>query len=149
MTEVLFYHLERASLESVLPDLLEKSLERGWRAVVRIGAPERVDALDGALWTFSDDSFLAHGSQGEGADQPIWLTAGDDMPNSPNILFLADGAKADPAAISDLERCVMIFDGNNEDAVGAARSFWKEAAAAGHGATYWKQSTAGRWEKQG
>jgi DNA polymerase III subunit chi len=34
MTEVLFYHLQGMSLESVLPPLLEKSLERGWRVVV-------------------------------------------------------------------------------------------------------------------
>ena len=31
MTEVLFYHLQNMTLESVLPPLLEKSLERGWR----------------------------------------------------------------------------------------------------------------------
>jgi DNA polymerase-3 subunit chi len=29
MTEVLFYHLQDMTLESVLPSLLEKSLERG------------------------------------------------------------------------------------------------------------------------
>ena len=35
MTETLFYHLERRALEDVLPGLVEKSLERGWRAVIR------------------------------------------------------------------------------------------------------------------
>ena len=35
MTEVLFYHLEQRPLESVLPDLLQRSLERGWRAIVQ------------------------------------------------------------------------------------------------------------------
>jgi DNA polymerase-3 subunit chi len=37
MTEVLFYHLERASAQDVLPVLLLKTLERGWRAVVQVG----------------------------------------------------------------------------------------------------------------
>ena len=46
MTEVLFYHLQRAPLERVLPELLERSLARGWRAVVRAGYPARVEALD-------------------------------------------------------------------------------------------------------
>ena len=148
MTEILFYHLERASLENVLPGLLEKTLERGWRAVVRGGTKERVEALDRHLWTYRDDGFLPHGAAGEGADQPVWLTASDDAPNNPQILFLVDGAQAEPASVSDLERCVMIFDGNDDDAVAAARVFWKETAAAGHAATYWKQSVAGRWEKQ-
>ena len=33
MAEVLFYHLQQQPLEAVLPTLLQKSLERGWRAV--------------------------------------------------------------------------------------------------------------------
>ena len=148
MTEILFYHLERASLEGVLPGLLEKTLERRWRAVVRTGSKERAEALDAHLWTYRDDSFLPHGVTGEGADQPVWLTPGDDAPNNPQILFVVDGAETNLAAVDGLERCVMIFDGNDDDAVAAARGFWKECAAAGHEATYWKQSAAGRWEKQ-
>lgn len=60
--EILFYHLERQSLESALPLLVEKSLERGWRVVVRAGSAERLDAIDTALWTYREDSFLPHGA---------------------------------------------------------------------------------------
>ncbi|MEM8772361.1 MAG: DNA polymerase III subunit chi [Pseudomonadota bacterium] len=152
MTEVLFYHLERASLETVLPGLLEKTLERGMRAVVRAGSQERVERLDGHLWTYSDESFLPHAAAGpktnNAADQPIWLTAGEDAPNDPQILFLVDGADGDAGAISGLDRCVMIFDGRDDEATAKARAFWKTAKAAGHDATYWKQSEQGRWEKQ-
>ena len=149
MTEVLFYHLERASLEDVLPGLLEKTLERGWRAVVRAGSPERIERLDGRLWTYRDDSFLPHAAGGDGEGQPIWLTDTDETPNDPQILFLVDGAGADPAALGDLERCVMIFDGRDDETVGDARKFWTAAKEAGCDATYWKQSPQGRWEKQG
>ena len=45
MTEVLFYHLQRQPLEAVLPTLLVKSLERGWRAVVQATTDERLAAL--------------------------------------------------------------------------------------------------------
>ena len=148
MTETLFYHLERASLESVLPGLLEKSLERGWRAAVRLGAKERVEALDNHLWTYRDESFLPHGAAGEGASQPIWLTADKEAPNDPHILFLVDGAKAALSDLEGLERCVLIFDGNDPDALEGARSFWKEIKAAGSDATYWRQSENDRWEKQ-
>ena len=44
--EVLFYHLEHQPLERVLPMLLERTMERGWRAVVQVGSAERLEALD-------------------------------------------------------------------------------------------------------
>ena len=46
MTEVYFYHLERRTLDDVLPTLLELSLKRGWRAAVQAASDERVAALD-------------------------------------------------------------------------------------------------------
>jgi len=149
MTEILFYHLERATLANVLTGLLEKTLQRGWKAVVRTGSRERLEALDNHLWTYRDDAFLPHGMEGDGAAQPVWLTMGNDMPNAPQILFLVDGAEADPSGINDLERCVMIFDGNDEPSVICAREFWKTTAAVGHDVTYWKQSGSDGWEKQG
>jgi DNA polymerase-3 subunit chi len=149
MTEVLFYHLERASLESVLPGLLEKTLERGWKAVVRCGSRETVTRLDEILWTYSDDSFLPHAADVERAcDQPVWLTDGADTPNSADLLFLVDNASTNADAIGSFVRCVTIFDGGDAGAVTAARGFWKTVKAAGHDATFWKQTPQGRWEKQ-
>ncbi len=149
MTEVLFYHLERGRLEDVLPGLLEKTLARGWKAVVRTSSAARVEKLDAELWTYRDESFLPHGAAGDGADQPVWLTAGDDIPNKAELLFLVDGAAAEAGALGGFTRCVTIFDGRDEDALGDARRFWKAVRDAGHDATYWKQSPEGRWEKQG
>ena len=60
MAEIWFYHLEQSALEAALPPLLEKCLARGWRALVRGGQPERLEALDDLLWTWRDDSFLPH-----------------------------------------------------------------------------------------
>ena len=62
MTEMLFYHLQRQPLERVLPALIEKSLERGWRVVVQSSSEERIEALDAHLWTWRDGSFLPHGT---------------------------------------------------------------------------------------
>jgi DNA polymerase III subunit chi len=147
MTEILFYHLQRQPLEQVLPELLERCLERKWRAVVQVGSEDRRDALDAHLWTYRDESFLPHGTAKEGhaEEQPVWLTAADDNPNGASVRFLADGAEtADMAAY---QRVVRIFDGNDPDAVARARQAWKEARAAGHDATYWQQAENGRWEK--
>ena len=95
MTEVLFYHLEHQPLERVLPSLVEKTLERGWRAVVQAGSEERVEALDTLLWTYRDESFLPHGTRRDGnpALQPVYLTTGEDNPNGATVRFLVDGAE--------------------------------------------------------
>jgi DNA polymerase-3 subunit chi len=148
-TEVLFYHLERRGLADVLPPLVEKTVERGWRAVVQAVTPAAVKDLDTLLWTYRDDSFLPHGTAADGhaSAQPVYLTDTDDNPNGATVRFLVDGATiADASAYA---RIVHLFDGRNPDAVAAARAEWKAAKAAGYTLTYWQQDDTGRWQKKG
>ena len=142
--ELLFYHLERAPLERVLPDLLSKSLEKGWRAVVETTEPARIDALDGMLWTYSDESFLPHGTIGDenAGDQQVLITDQPGNDNKADIRFFIDGG--DVTAHEGYERLVYIFNGNDEDVLNKAREQWKLAKAAGLEATYWQQSPEGR-----
>jgi DNA polymerase III subunit chi len=149
VTEVLFYHLQRQPLEAVLPTLLEKSLERGWRALVRATTEERLAALDDHLWTFSDESFLPHATDREPdpAEQPVVLSLADRNPNGAAVLFLVEGAPM-PEDVSSYVRLVLLFDGNDTDALAAAREEWKRVKAAGHEATYWQQDERGRWQKK-
>src|SRR4051794_3018418 len=125
MTEILFYHLQRQPVERVLPTLLEKSLERGWRVVVQAGSEERIEVLDSHLWTFRDDSFLPHGTwrEAEGAQQPILLTVEGDNANGAAVRFLIDGVEL-PADAASYQRIVVLFDGGDSDAVAAARERW-------------------------
>ena len=148
MTEVRFYHLTRTSLEQALPQMLEKTLERGQRAVVIAGSDERAESLSASLWTYRDRSFLPHGTaqDGYGALQPVWLTAKDENPNGAQVLFLTDGASAQ--SIGDYGLCATLFDGTNEAAVSAARAQWTDLKAAGHQVTYWQQDDAGRWSQK-
>ena len=154
MTDVWFYHLERQSLEQVLPILLDRAFARGWRSAVQATAPERIAALDELLWTWTDESFLAHGSlrDGDEAMHPIWLTTGTDNPNGAAMRVFVDGAEpesvlADPASVPS-ERAVVMFDGRDEDALGVARKQFRALRAAGHSLSYWRQAADGRWEKQ-
>ena len=147
MSEVFFYHLQQSALEQVLPDLLERTLQRGWRAVVQAGSAERVEQLNAMLWTYSRDGFLPHGSKADGAagDQPVWLTDQAENPNGAQVLFLVDGATGE--AFDCYERICDIFDGNDTDAVADARERWKRAKASGHSLAYWQQED-GRWSKK-
>ncbi|UYN99873.1 MAG: DNA polymerase III subunit chi [Devosia sp.] len=147
MAEILFYHLEARPLEAVVPQLLEKTLERGWRAVVEVGSSERAEALDAHLWTFRDDAFLPHGLAGEEheASQPILLTTGTDNPNGANVRFFVD--RAVPQDAGTYERLVYLFSGHDPDALAEARLAWK-ALRDGNAVTYWQQEGDGRWVKK-
>jgi len=147
LAEVLFYHLERQPLEAALPGLLQRSLDRGWRVIVKVGSEERLDALNAHLWSYDDSSFLPHGaaSDGNAERQPVFLTTGDDNPIGANVRFLVDGA--DAADLSGYERIVFMFDAADSEAVARSRVAWKAARESGHDATYWRQDENGRWTK--
>ena len=145
--EVWFYHLERTGLDQALPELLEKTLQRGWKAIVRSPVAERVEHLDDWLWSYRDESFLPHAPADEpgAARQPILLTTGADNPNAADALFLVDGAE--PGDLSGYQRCIVMFDGADEGQVQNARSQFRAARAKGLPVSYWKQQARG-WEKQ-
>jgi DNA polymerase-3 subunit chi len=146
--EIFFYHLERQTLEDVLPTLLLRSVAKGWRAAVQATSEERVEALDTLLWSFSEESFLAHGTarDGQASEQPIYLTVDADNPNGAQVRFLLDGAELDDP--STYQRVVFIFDGRDPEAVTRARAQWQEARGSGHAVSYWQQDGDGRWQQK-
>jgi DNA polymerase III subunit chi len=148
MTEVLFYHLQSQPIERVLPQLLGKCLERGWKVVVQAASEERVQALDEALWTFSAESFLPHGTARDGMaeTQPIFLTPEDINPNAAEVRVLVDGAAGPDLAT--YTRAIVMFDGALTEALAYERQRWKTLKAAGHAVTYWQQDGDGRWVKR-
>ena len=149
MTEVVFYQLKGQPLEAVLPALLQKSLERGWRVIVQAASEERIEALDSHLWTWRDDAFLPHGTwrESEAAEQPILLTLGEHNPNGATVRFLVEGAAmpADPAAY---QRLVLLFDGNDPEALERARRDWSASKTNGFQVTFWVADENGRWQQQ-
>ena len=91
--------------------------------------------------------FLPHAPADEpgAARQPILLTTNDENLNGADALFLVDGAE--PGELGDYTRCVVLFDGGDEEALATARRQWKSVKAKGLPASYWKQQGRG-WEKQ-
>jgi DNA polymerase-3 subunit chi len=151
--EIWFYHLEAQTLDQALPTLLERTLDRGWTAVVEASSQERVKALDDRLWSYSDDSFLPHGALGDGEpdEHPILLMVGPDNPIAAPIRFVVDGADpvaAFEAAAAPYERLIVMFDGRDEEQTAAAREWWRALKAKGGAVAYWRQNGDGRWEKK-
>jgi DNA polymerase III subunit chi len=147
MTEVGFYHLKSTPLERALPQLLERALAGGHRIIVMAASEERVMSLDSLLWTWRDDSFLPHGTRRDAnaARQPVLLTIEDENPNAATMLVLIDGMRS--VHQGAFARVADMFDGNDDEALAAARQRWREAKEAGHTLTYWQQTETG-WEKR-
>ena len=153
MTEVRFYHLQRARLEEVLPVILERCHQRGERALVLAGSTERVEALAALLWTYRPDSFLPHGTarDGEAARQPVFLAPADSLageaanPNGAPVLILSDGARH--PQIGGFRLVCELFDGHDEAAVAAARAQWRTCREAGHAVVYFQQGDNGKWQE--
>jgi len=149
MTDIAFYHLERSTLEQALPKLLEKTLAAGKRALVLAGSEPRVEALNEALWSFDQDSWVPHGSakDGNAERQPIWFSMADENLNKAEFLFLTDGASTQK--IDEYERCFELFDGNNPESVATARGRYRAYKDSGHELSYFQQTASGGWQKKG
>ncbi len=148
MTEVRFYQLGRRPLEQALATMLERTLERGQRALVLAGSDERVEALAQQLWSYSERSFLPHGTprDGQAERQPIWLASEDGNPNGAQVLFLLDGQQSD--RLADFALAAVLFDGGDPERLVAARAQWQALKAADHQLTYWEEDAEGRWQKR-
>jgi DNA polymerase-3 subunit chi len=147
MTDIWFYHLERTALEQALPDLLEKVASRGWRAYVHGLEDDMIATLDHHLWSYSPQSFLAHGREDAefAARQPILLGTSGDMKNAAQVYLSV--APADIPPLEGLERALIVFEGNDAEHLAWARAQWKRMKGEGRDLAYWKQNDDGRWEK--
>jgi DNA polymerase III subunit chi len=149
MGTVMFYHQTRTTPADTLAVNLPRALAQGWRVLVRGTDPARLDALDADLWLKgAEDGFIPHGRAGgpHDGDQPVLLGQGGAV-TGVKVLALLDGAEATDAEVAAMERVWVLFDGNDEARLQAARSQWKAITAAGHAAQYWSEDS-GRWEKK-
>jgi DNA polymerase III subunit chi len=149
MSDIHFYHLKRQPLNVVLPVLLQKTREKGWKAVVECADHERLKAIDDHLWMFSEDDFLPH-AVAQDADperDTIVLTTSPENPIAAHVRFLTDGVDL-PDDLDTYERVIVLFDGNDADALARARLQWKNAPKDNHSLTYWQQDEAGRWSQK-
>ena len=148
MASALFYHLTRSGPAQLLPMLIGKSLQAGWRVELRGRDRARQVALDEALW--QGEGFLPHGLAGgpHDARQPALLTVeGQAAANAPRCLIALDGAEVTGAECAGLERACIVFDGNDPDALERARAQWRALKEAGIAAEYWSEAD-GRWERK-
>lgn len=145
--EYWFYHLEASTVEGVLPGLLEKTLQKGWRALVKL--PEaQLSEMDDYLWAYKDDSFLPHGRDDEpmADQQPVTLSAAVKTVEGHQAVFLLGGAEIEN--MSGVERCMVMINGRSESDVTRERKRWKDLKETGASLSYYQQNDRGGWEKK-
>ncbi len=146
-----FYHLKRTTLEQAAGPLLEKCLERGWRVLAVSPDIRRRGALDAALWTYDDQSFLPHGqAEAAGLDparQPVLISESTENLNQAAVALLMDGAEMPVDAV--YERCMVMFDDGDAPVRGKARQLYKAASDAGLTTRYFQQTEQGGWKEAG
>ncbi len=156
MGAALFYHLTRSPAEMLVPGLLMRALDAGWRVELRGTSPERMDWLDQHLWQSAEDGFLPHGRAGgtHDARQPVLLTVAAPDPDPAaapapkcDAIMAIDGASVTAAEVAAHERVWLLFDGNDPAALEMARKHWRDLTSAGASAQYWSEES-GRWEKK-
>ncbi|MGR3198523.1 MAG: DNA polymerase III subunit chi [Paracoccus sp. (in: a-proteobacteria)] len=148
MGKALFYHLTRSPAEALLPVLLTKALQAGWRVELRGPDAARLDRLDQQLW--QGEGFLPHGLAGgmHDARQPVLLTVpGQPAANAPSCLMAIDGVDIAPPEAVALQRTCILFDGGDSGAVARAREQWRALTGADVEAEYWSEES-GRWERK-
>lgn len=146
MSEIRFYHLTQMPLSQALPQLLERTLQAGKKAVIRVGNEKRLESLSQWLWVYKDDGWLPHGKQDDDVDgNVIWLTLDTDNPINGEFLFVVEQANIDD--FQNYERVFYLFDGTNENELTEARNLWRKLKRQELELAYWKQDENGRWQQ--
>ena len=150
MGNALFYHLTRSPAARLVPLLLGKSLQAGWRVELRGTDRARMARLDDELWLA--EGFLPHGMAGgpHDAAQPVLLTVageGHGGAAAAECLIALDGAAVAPEECTATQRLCIVFDGNDPPALDRARDQWRSLTGAGIASEYWSEA-GGRWERK-
>lgn len=147
MNEIRFYHLQRQSPERALPALLTKALQSGKHILVQTNSVKSAKQISEALWTYDPDSFLPHVLQDDefSTNNAVVITHTNDNPNAAKIIINLHGTL--PNTPEDFDLCCVLFDGNDAEALTAARAHWKDYKAQDKALTYWQQSDKG-WEQK-
>lgn len=152
MSEIRFYHLLTQGLTQALPALVSKAYGGGHRIHIRVNNDAQAKNLSDAIWAYGGaHSFTPHGTEkdGEPEHQPIWISASEENANHAATLIITNGAELNADAMKDVTLICDMFDGNDETAVTAARTRWKNYSDMDLKLTYWQQNESGGWDEKG
>ena len=149
MGQIDFYQIDQAGLETVLLQLIKKTLEAKKKALILCPMPAAIK-IDDVLWTHEPELWIPHGiNDGKGAEHcNVWISS-DMSANriSAEYLFLLHGST--PAQWSTFTRSFYLFDGKSTTQLQRARDQWKEwHLLPDNQLRYFTQNVSGGWNKK-
>ena len=145
MTEIFFYKLKNTSIDLFLISLIEKSISKNWNSLVLLDNTERMEEINDLLWTFSDTSFIPHGSQSDSSPdkQNVYLTCNEENLNNSNIIFSIDGIIVNEP--DNWNRCIYIFNEQNLKVTDELESYKRKVKDFGYTLKSFEQDNNGKW----
>lgn len=145
-SSISFYAAKVASIELKLINLIEKIYNSGQKMVLRVKTADEMKLFDDLLWTYSQKTFLAHGSIGTSfpLKQPIYITnLLENVNDSPILLLLNDADDTDQDKFSQL---IYFFDGKDQRLNKLMQDKFNLAKNKKHNTIYWQQDDKGSWK---
>lgn len=145
MSKITFYQVMNGEMIKSSCIILEKCLKNNFKTFVLMEDEEKKELLNKTLWTFSQKSFIPHGSDVDPMPekQPIYLSTKDECPINANLLMLIGKYRVD---IGSYERVIIIIDGSSKLDLKNAQEMRESLKNLGHDIEYYKQSSNGSWE---
>ena len=127
--KVVFYDVAPDAWDAWLHKLASAAWDRtGARLLIMVDGPDRADALDAALWTFREESFLPHEVvRGDAPltdpDARVLISWDESNPHGANLLALDSPVDLDFA--SSFEVVMDVVDRRSEERLVASRERFK------------------------
>ena len=148
--QIHFYHLTGTDLGKNVAVLAGKIVGAGQKSLI-LCTKLNAETLSSALWETHPETFLAHGLSDDAvnADAPLWLVHDPEMnPIQAEHIIITGGLEV--ADILSFKRCFLLFDGNSESELSAARAKWKNWSKNEQlSCRYFAQDDAGKWSQKG
>lgn len=146
MGKITFYQVMNDEIVKSSCKILEKCYSNNLNTFVEVGDNETKQMLNKSLWTFSQKSFIPHGSDEDPIpeEQPIFISNESDCPINATCLMLIGKYRMD---IENFERILVMIDGSSEQEVKNARSMVEKYQDLGHEVEYFAQQNSGAWQR--
>ena len=150
MTQIIFYNTAPLQVENTLFNLIEKSIENGYKSLLLFNDKNKCSAIDEKLWTYKQNSFLPHLTEDEKIsdeiDIPIYLSTKNENPYKAELLFSIDGFL--PNNINNFERVIIIVDVNDKILLEEYKKYYLDINEDFEDIVFYKSNDNGKWTEK-
>ena len=143
--DISFYEVTGEIFERPVCQLIEKAYQTGKNTFVKVEDVNFQELINKTLWTFSQKSFIPHGSALDPfpEKQPVFISSTENNVNNSKILISVGSEYKD---IKGFERVIIVFAHDSNFQKELCRSLYLKYKELYGGMKYYKQNIKGIWE---